>query len=176
MRIGGLGGGVLLSLGACGGGIVAQDIPSDPIAFVRQEASKGLLNLDTFREGLRIRAESARERDVRQAAGRQPRRTRTSIMILIASTGEMRPVPDAGPGSLPLDWSQDGLRLLLGRITRPGGAIQLFSWNRLTGAYVRTVPDRSTGKPTSSICPIWASRSIIRSDGTSSGRVMPASP
>ncbi len=40
----------------CGGGIPLETVPSDPIAFVRQEAAKGQLSLDVFREGLQFRA------------------------------------------------------------------------------------------------------------------------
>ncbi len=41
---------------ACGGGIPLESVPDDLIAFVRQEAAKGKLGLDVFRQGLQLRA------------------------------------------------------------------------------------------------------------------------
>lgn len=123
---------------ACGGGIPLEAVPSDPIAFVRQEPAKGLLSLDAFREGLRIRA-------FEEAGQARKPRLHTTLSLLTVPTGEIRSVPDAGEGSLPLDWSMDGLRLLIGRVDSAGGPIQLFSWNRLTGAYDRLSSERSSG-------------------------------
>ena len=37
-----------LALGACGGGIPLEEISSEPVAFVRQEASQGLIGIDEF--------------------------------------------------------------------------------------------------------------------------------
>ncbi|MFQ5515323.1 MAG: TolB family protein [Myxococcota bacterium] len=139
---------VLLVAAGCGGRIILDEVPSDPIAFVRQEPSKGLLNLETFREGLRIRLESPAEREARQREGRKPPRPRTSLMLLGVPSGEMRPVPDAGEGALPLDWSSDGSTLLLGRVRAAGGAVELASWNRQTGEYRRPRPQSSLGGAT----------------------------
>jgi Tol biopolymer transport system component len=123
-----------------------ETVPSDPIAFVRQEPHKGLLNLETFREGLQVTLESRRQREARQREGRSLSRSRTSLMLLSVPTGQMEAVPDAGPGSLPLDWSSDGSRLLFGRVNPSGGGpLQLFAWNRLTSTYERMNPDRSSG-------------------------------
>jgi hypothetical protein len=66
-------------------------------------------------------------------------------MLLDPTTLKMKPVPDAGHGALPLDLSQDGHFLLIGRRTQYEGQLQLFSWNRLTGAFDRLNPDRSEG-------------------------------
>ncbi len=130
--------GVGLVLGvclACGGGIPLESVPDDLIAFVRQEAAKGKLGLDVFRQGLQLRAF--------EEAGQQHRvRLRTSLSLLSVPSGEIRSVPDASEGSLPLDWSADGYRLLIGRVSYAGGPIQLYTWNRLTGVY-----DRLTGAP-----------------------------
>ena len=115
---------------ACGGGIPLESVPDDPIAFVRQEAAKGQLGLDVFREGMQLKAF--------EEAGREHRvKLRTSLSLLEVPSGEIRSVPDATEGSLPLDWSADGYRLLIGRMTYAGGPIELYTWNRLTGVYIR---------------------------------------
>jgi hypothetical protein len=66
-------------------------------------------------------------------------------MLLEPTTLEMKPVRDSGHGSLPLDRSRDGTFLLTGRRAGANSELQLFSWNRLTGAYTRLDPDRSDG-------------------------------
>ncbi len=120
----------------CGGGIPLETVPSDPIAFVRQEAAKGQLGLDVFREGLQFRAF--------EKAGNERRgpRLHTSLSLLTVPNGEIRSIPDAAEGSVPLDWSPDGYRLLIGRADFAGGPIQLLTWNRLTGVF-----DRLSGEP-----------------------------
>jgi hypothetical protein len=127
----------LAILGAgCGAGIRTEELPTDPLAFVRQEASEGIANLDEFMSAIQLGSPDD-EASVRPS--------RTSVMLLDPTTLEMRRVPDAGHGSLPLDWSRDGLFLLVGRRTPGARSLQLFSWNRLTGAYDRLDPDRSDG-------------------------------
>jgi len=130
--------GIVLGL-ACGGGIPLATVPSDPIAFVRQEAAKGQLGLDVFREGLQIRAFEPRGQE------RRPPRLRTSLSLVTVPSGEIRSVPDATEGSLPLDWSPDGYRLLIGRLEYSGGPVQLFVWNRLTGVYDRLAAPPGAG-------------------------------
>ncbi len=115
---------------ACGGGIPLESVPDDPIAFVRQEAAKGQLDLDVFREGIQLKA-------FEEAGNEHKARLRTSLSLLNVPRGEIRRVPDASEGSLPLDWSADGYRLLIGRMAYAGGPIQLYTWNRLTGVYKR---------------------------------------
>jgi hypothetical protein len=46
-------------------------------------------------------------------------------------------VPDAGLGAVPCDWSVDGTHLLVGRFEPGSGTLQLFTWNRLSGAWTR---------------------------------------
>ena len=115
---------------ACGGGIPLESVPDDPIAFVRQEAAKGQLDLDVFREGIQLKA-------FEEAGQGHKARLRTSLSLLNVPSGEIRRVPDATEGSLPLDWSADGYRLLIGRMAYAGGPVQLYTWNRLTGVYKR---------------------------------------
>ena len=136
MRFGAVG--LLCVALGCAGGVRVEEVPSDPIAFVRQEARFGIANLGEFMESLTLRNEGD-PRDER------PKRLKTTVSLLTVPTGEIRPVPDSGFGTLPLDWSSDGLRLLIGRVAADKRSIQLFSWNRLTGAYDRTSPDRSEG-------------------------------
>jgi Tol biopolymer transport system component len=157
-----------VNLAACGGGVPLETVPADPIAFVRQEASKGLLSLDTFREGLQVTLESRRERKEREREGRRPSRSRTSLMLLTVPTGEMSPIADAGEGSLPLDWSSDGSRLLFGRVNPSGrGPVQLFTWNRLTNTYRKMKPGYSSGAAALGDGPIQMAsvRQLLAPDG-----------
>lgn len=126
---------------ACGRPIPEAELPSEPIAFIRQEPREGVASLSDFMDALEMRAMTRTER----AQRREHAPARTSIALLTPSTGEMRTLPDSGLGSYPLDWSSDGLRLLIGRMEPGAMAIQLFSWNRLTGATDRLTPDRSQG-------------------------------
>jgi hypothetical protein len=136
MRRVALGCSVLLVLG-CASGIAREDLPSDPIAFVRQEPKSGIASLEEFMEAVQVRRLGEDE------APSPP--SRTTLALLTPSSGEIRAVPGATPGAIPLDWSSDGLRLLIGRSGRRRGVLQLFAWNRLTGAFDRVTPDRSEG-------------------------------
>ena len=123
---------------ACCGGIPPESVPSDPIAFVRQEPAKGLLNLEAFRKGLQIKAFD-------EADEEHTPRLHTTLTLMTVPTGEVRAVPDIGEGALPLDWSADGERLLIGRPDLAGGPIQLLTWDRLNGLYARMSSKRSLG-------------------------------
>jgi hypothetical protein len=128
-----------LGIAAAGcGGVALEELPTEPLAFVRQEESEGIASLDEFMDAVQAQRWDEEER----APGRPPR---TSVMLLEPTTRNMKPVPDAGHGSLPLDWSRDGHFLLIGRRTQYAGHLQLFSWNRLTGAFDRLDPDRTEG-------------------------------
>ena len=127
-----------LLFAACSRPIPQAELPSEPVAFMRQEPRQGIASLDDFMDAVEMRND---ERDGRR--GKQ--RPRASISLLTLSTGELRSVPDSGVGSYPLDWSRDGLHLLVGRIGGEPGTLQLFSWNLLTGAWDRLTPDRSLG-------------------------------
>jgi hypothetical protein len=147
--------GVLVALGigaaACGG-LAVVELPTEPLAFVRQEEKEGIASLDEFMAAVQM---DVRDKDEEREAVRS---ARTSVMLLDPQTLHMQEVPDAGHGSLPLDWSHDGLHLLIGR--RPGGGsdLQLFSWNRLTGAYSRLIPDRTLGSAAFANGPIRLAR------------------
>jgi hypothetical protein len=60
---------------------------------------------------------------------------RTSLSLLYLRTGEVTSVPDVGIGGFPFDWTADGTRLLVGRIDASDGALRMWTWNRLTGAW-----------------------------------------
>ncbi len=124
-------------LSACGGRFPPEEVPDDPIAFVRQEAAKGISGLDEFRDALRI--PNPEEPQTLKA-----RRT-TTLSLLYVPTGEIRAVPGARAGALPLDWSPDGFRLLVGEWDRGVGSFRLSSWNRLTGARDVVQPDLTAG-------------------------------
>jgi len=51
-------------------------------------------------------------------------------------------VPDSGVGNVPLDWSSDGARLLIGRADPLSGALTLWTWNRMTNAWVSVSKNR----------------------------------
>lgn len=128
-----------LALLACSRPIPQAQLPSEPIAFMRQEPRQGVTSLEDFLDAVQMRGFG-------EALGRrEKRRTRASISLLTLRTGELESIQDSGVGSYPLDWSSDGLRLLVGRIAPEGEALQLFTWNRLTGAWDRLTPDRSIG-------------------------------
>jgi dipeptidyl aminopeptidase/acylaminoacyl peptidase len=61
----------------------------------------------------------------------------TTLSLLAPETGDYTPVPDAGLGAVPCDWSADGSRLLVGRVDTSGQALQLYTWNRVNGAWTR---------------------------------------
>ncbi len=116
-------------LSACSEGVSLADLPTDPIAYIRQGASEGILSLEKFREAARIEDPD----DVRST---RPR-LKTTLSLLAPETGEYRVVPDAGLGAVPCDWSADGTHLLVGRIDPRSGGLELHTWNRLTGAWAR---------------------------------------
>jgi hypothetical protein len=127
---------LLLALlqGACGGGAIPRDeLPAEPIAFIQQTPTEGSLSLADLREALRIENPGDPE-------SLRPR-LETVLSLLVPSTGEVRPVPDARPGDLPLDWSPDGSRLLVGKSAAGTRRLELFSWNRHSGAWSRIVRD-----------------------------------
>ncbi|MEE8558741.1 MAG: hypothetical protein V3T14_12735 [Myxococcota bacterium] len=120
---------------ACGAPMRLDDVPGDPIAFVRQDAGS-ISDLAEFLKAVDLVGP--------EEVGRPVPRSRVTISLLSVPSGQIEPVPDAGPGAFPLDWSADGLRLLVGRRAR--GMVQLFEWNRLTGAWGRVNPSLSLGE------------------------------
>jgi len=125
-----------LTLGGCGGTALSpSELPGDPIAFIAQKASEGNLSLEELHDALRS------ERPGEEQAERP--RLRTVLSLLVPSTGEMRAVPGAHPGDLPLDWSPDGSRLLVGRSAAGTRRLELSAWNRATGAWSRMVRERA---------------------------------
>jgi len=133
--------GVVLALCAFAGcgGFQTEEISPLPIAFMRLDAGRGLSSVKDFAASIRMRDES-------DPSTQRPR-LESNIHLLVVPTGELTRVPDAGSGSLPLDWSSDGFRLLVGR---PGATsrVQLVTWNRLTGAY-DSVPGAHSAGPAS---------------------------
>jgi dipeptidyl aminopeptidase/acylaminoacyl peptidase len=118
----------------CLGGVDVSEVPSDPIAFLRQEQGS-ISDLEEF--GRAVQLVGPVEQNRRKAP------FRSTVALLIVPTGEVRLLRDAGPGHYPLDWSPDGLRLLVGRTV--GDLIELLEWNRLTGAWDRLTPRFSLG-------------------------------
>ncbi len=116
-------------LGACSGNIPTEELPTNPIAYIRQSATEGILSLEKFREAMRI--ENPDDTRTQRAT------LQTTLALLAPETGEYRPVPDAGLGAVPCDWSADGDRLLVGRVDTSGQALQLYTWNMRTGSWVR---------------------------------------
>lgn len=135
--------GLALAVGCGSGRLPNEDLPEAPIAFVRQEASQGISSLDQFMA--QVDFLSAKEIEKRRRAKHTPRASRTTLMLINPRSRAMRPVPDAGLGAIPLDWSSDGNLLLIGRVRRGNFSFRLFSWNRLTGAYARLLPRISKG-------------------------------
>src|SRR5262245_42095759 len=89
------------------------------------------MSLDELRAALRI--ENPEDASSLRA------RLATRLSLLVPSTGEVRPVPDAQPGDVPLDWSADGRRLLVGRSSAGTRRLDLLAWNRLTAAWTPLV-------------------------------------
>jgi hypothetical protein len=128
----------LCALGqGCGGSIPPEALPRDPIAFVRQEPSKGLIGLEEFKAALRFPNPDDPET-------LRARRT-TSVALLSLPDGDPRPVPDLGEGTFAFDWAPDGFRLLVGRADPVRRQIELLVWNRGTGAFDRVQPALSSG-------------------------------
>lgn len=134
--------GLLFGLGllgaACGTAISKDELPADPIAFVRQEPSKGLIGLDEFRAALRI--PNPDEPQTLRA-----RRTTSVALLSLREGGEPTPIPDLGEGAFAFDWHPDGFRLLVGRADTVRRQIELSVWNRITGAFDRVQPPISAG-------------------------------
>lgn len=126
-----------MSLGAvaCFRSIPEAELPADPIAFVRQAASEGLLSAEQFREALSIEGTEYDEKDKKA-------KLRTSVALLAPRTGEISTVPESGVGTFPLDWSADGARLLIGRVDQMTGNLRLWTWNRLTNAWIPVSKNR----------------------------------
>jgi hypothetical protein len=116
-------------LAACSGSIPNDELPTDPIAYIRQSASEGILSLEKFREAARF--ENPDDPKTTKA------KLTTTLSLLAPETGDYTPVPDAGLGAVPCDWSADGSRLLVGRVDAGGRFMALFTWNRSSGAWVR---------------------------------------
>jgi hypothetical protein len=118
-----------IAAAGCFSSIAESDFPADPIAFVRDAPSEGILSVDQFREALTIDSP-----DDDMPEYKKPK-MRTSLSLLYLRTGEIANVPDVGIGGYPLDWSADGTRLLIARIDPSDGALRLWTWNRLTSAW-----------------------------------------
>ncbi len=127
--------GLSLLLAGCGGGLDRQEVPSDPIAYLRQDA-RGLSGVDQFIDGLTLLG--------RKQSGLGSR-LQVQVALLVVSTGESSRVLETESGAYPLDWSHDGLRLLIGRLEESRSGLRLYSWNRLTGALERTNPGFTAG-------------------------------
>jgi len=109
--------------------IEEQDLPPEPIAFVRDAPSEGILSVDQFREALSI---ESLDDDIPEY--KKPK-MRTSLSLLYLRTGEITAVPDVGVGGFPLDWSADGTRLLVGRVDPSEGILRLWTWNLRSSAW-----------------------------------------
>jgi hypothetical protein len=131
--------GAVVSLGlacaACFSHIAESDLPADPIAFIQDTPTEGLLSADQFREALTIEGP---DDDI----GDYKKKLRTSLALLDLRTGEISTVPDSGPGSFPFDWTPDGARLLVGRLDPIDRSMRLWTWNRLTGAWISVSKNR----------------------------------
>ena len=126
-----------IALSACGGGVPLEEVNGDPIAFVRQRASEGIVGITEFRRALRIENEDE--------PGTLQRKRTTSVSLITVPTREIRTVPDLMPGSLPLDWTLDGTRLLIGERRGDAQSLSLKLWNRVTGAFDNITPGISDG-------------------------------
>ena len=119
---------------ACGR-LPMDNVPSQPIAFVRAQVSDGLLALDDFKQALR-----AANFDERKSL---KKKRVTRVALLSVQTREVRVIKEIAEGALPLDWTEDGNQLLVGE--RERGFLRLSSWNRFTGAFDRVRPGKSIG-------------------------------
>src|SRR5262249_59844245 len=118
----------------CFRSISQSELPTDPIALIRDTPSEGILSVDQFRQALTIESP---DDDIGQY---KQKKLRTSLSLLYLQTGELHDVPDVGAGGLPLDWSSDGSRLLVARVDPGNGMVGLSAWDPLTGA--RAIPAR----------------------------------
>ncbi|MFI5315659.1 MAG: hypothetical protein ACHQ6T_08155 [Myxococcota bacterium] len=112
-------------------------MPADPIAFVQDAPSEGILSAEQFRSALSIEGPDSDE------AGAYTKKLRTSLSLLYLRSGEIVNVPDTAAGALPMAWTSDGARLLVGRVDpMGGGGLRLWTWNRFTGAWVNASKNR----------------------------------
>ncbi len=118
-----------IALAACSGSISDEELPTEPIAFVRQAAAEGISSLEDFRKAARIE-------DQDKPDTTKPK-LQTTLSLLAPESGEFRPIPDAGLGTIPFDWSRDGTHLLVGRVAQSDDSLSLYTWNRLSGAWAR---------------------------------------
>lgn len=155
----------LLLCAACAPALRREEVPADPIAFVRTDAKAGIATTADFLSAISYGDDEHRE-------AQEQRRTRTVIMLLTVPTGELRPVPDSAENALPLDWSRDGTRLLIARPHPLHRNNDLVLWNRLTGAFDRTSPGESAGFASLADGPILSA--AVAYLGDSAGRVGPS--
>lgn len=152
---------LLIALAACGAPDLARnELPDDPIAFIQQRASAGALSLDALRAALRIENPDEPE-------SLRPR-LRTTLSLLVPSTGEVRALPDAQPGDLPLDWSADGARLLVAKSGADERRLELHAWNRWTGAWARVASEPAVSGAALAEGPIrsaWGARVRLGASG-----------
>ncbi len=156
---------LLLALVACSPGLRREEVPADPIAFVRTDAKAGIATAGDFLGAVTYGDDEHR-------GAQERRRTRTSIVLLSVPTGETRPVPDSAENALPLDWSRDGSRLLIARPDPSRRSNQLVQWNRLTGAFDRAQPGESAGFASLGVGPILGAAVAFLSDA--SGKAGPS--
>jgi tricorn protease-like protein len=116
-----------------------DDVPTQPIAFVRAQVSEGLMRLDDFKQALRIA-----QLDKQQKQQAKIKR-RTVVALITVPTREVRVVQEIAEGALPLDWTGDGYVLLVGERRYGRGQIALSLWNRQTGSFDRVRPSQSAG-------------------------------
>ncbi|HTO09417.1 MAG TPA: hypothetical protein VMR86_20370 [Myxococcota bacterium] len=121
----------------CFRSIAESELPSDPIALIRDAPSEGILSVDQFRQALTLESP---DDDVGQY---KQKKLRTSLALLYLQTGQVQDVPDVGSTGMPLDWSSDGARLLVARVDPADGTLRLWTWNRFTGAWVLATRNRS---------------------------------
>ena len=128
---------LLAAAGVACGGFTVEEVPDRPIAFVRAQVSDGLISIEDFRHALRI----ANFDDPKTLK----RRRTTRVALITVPTREGRMSHEISEGSLPLDWTLDGIQLLIGERTRGRSTLALSVWNRHTGAFDRVRPSRSVG-------------------------------
>lgn len=129
---------LLLALALVGcGRLHMEDVPSRPIAFVHAQVSEGLLRLDDFKQALRVdNPDDPKSKKVKR---------RTRVALLVVPTRELRVIDEISEGALPLDWTEDGLALLVGERQFGRSTLLLSLWNRQTGALDRVRPNVSRG-------------------------------
>ena len=128
---------LLCALLSCATGFPPEELPEDPIAFMRQEAAAGISDVEEFIGAVRVP-------NPEDKSSLKPRRT-TTLSLLDLRSGETSAVPGVQPGVLPMDWSADGFKLLTGRFEPSISAFQLSVWNRVTGSHDPVHPQQSMG-------------------------------